>query len=376
MNNQTALPSRAKPSVHLIQSTLLAACALFTLPTNTAHAYVYTCEKTEPGCVTNYNKNPIKEDEAVKTYNLVRVVMPEGQTRDLGDIKSSGRWLENFFQTASRGQLRVNLNAAKEIELEQMPCKEAKQALPDFPEQFYTIRVFPWVEKNVRVDGKRVTQLRPLCGSSNAGNGNANLVGVLKRDFAHEVGHLLGLKHGHRLEKNGSVLEYGDNTTIMGDSGSYNYSVPQLHWLGWTQKNDIVQLDEATLNNGGSLEVTLRPTDMNTVSNSPVPMAYVHDLPNDRRLFISIPRSDESGHGVPAGRIAFYTAPKCKQCRGMAMDDTLIDSIYNPKISKDYEVSGLVINPVRFESRQVRENGKNGERITSVTLRISKAVAP
>lgn len=355
--------------------TLLLSCVTMAL-TQTANAYVYVCEKNDSACVPNYNANAIKENEGIKTYNLVRVSMVDGVTRDLSAIKSSARWLDQFFETASRGQLRTRLNQATTVELDKMSCKEAKSALPDYRDQFYTIRVFPWVDKIKMENHKPVTKHLPLCGSSNAGDGKANLVGVLKRDFAHEVGHLLGLKHGHRIDKaTGAFFEYGDSTSIMGDSGAYNYSLPQLHWLGWTQKNDIVQLDTATLNNGGTLEVTLRPTDKNTVSNSPTPMGYVYDLSPDRRLFISIPQSAPSGNNgnIPAGRIAFYSAPKCKGCRGMAMDDTLVDSIYNPKESKDYKIQGLIVNPVRYESHFVQENGHKEERVSSVTLRISKA---
>lgn len=367
---------KSVPSANKVKMLFACVSIAVGLHSPSSSAYVYTCEKDDVGCVVNYNKNAIAENAGVKSYNLIRVAMEGGDTKDISNIKSSGRWLENFFKTASRGQLNIKLDEAKTVELEAMSCPEAKQALPNFPDKFFTIRVFPWVMKPVRVNHQIEMQKKPLCGSSNAGGGNANLVGTLKRDFAHEVGHLIGLKHGHSHNaETGEFKEYGDGTTIMGVSGSYNYSVPQLHWLGWTQKSDIVQLDANALNNGGSLEVTLRPVDKNEISNSPTPLAYVYDLNNDRRLFISIPQSDATGPNgrIPSGRIAFYTAPKCKNCRGMAMDDTLIDSIYNPKISKDYKVEGLIVNPVRFESQQVREDGHWVEKITKVTLHISKA---
>lgn len=373
-----ATTTKIKPATFPANVNALFLCASLAigLYSPESSAYVYTCERADTACVVNYNKNAIAENAGVKTYNLVRVAMDGGDTKDMNNIKSSARWLEDFFMTASRGQLNVRLNEARTVELAAMSCKEAKSALPEFANDLFTIRVFPWVMKPVRVNHQIEMQRKPLCGSSNAGNGKANLVGTLKRDFAHEVGHLLGLKHGHSRNPNtGEFKEYGDGTTIMGVSGAYNYSVPQLHWLGWTQKADVVQLDADALNNGGTLEVTLRPVDKNEISNSPTPLAYVHDLSNDRRLFITIPQSDASGHNgnIPAGRIAFYTAPKCKGCKGMAMDDTLIDSIYNPKDSKDYQVEGLIVNPVRVESRQVRQDGHLEERITSVTLHIRKA---
>ncbi|CBL46470.1 Hypothetical protein HDN1F_28870 [gamma proteobacterium HdN1] len=375
MTKKTTHTARHQAVQLSLKALFLATSALTVLHPQTSHAYVYTCEPGETRCVPNYNKNAITENAGIKTYDLVRITMTGGVTKELGNIKSSAKWLDDFFLTASRGQLRTKLNKTHTIAFDPMSCKEVKAALPNFKDQFYTIRVFPYVTKIVKERGERIPVLKPLCGSSNAGGGNANLVGTLKRDFAHEVGHLLGLKHGDSREANGSIKSYGDGTTIMGRSGSYNYSIPQLHWLGWTQKNDIVQLDEKALRNGGTVEVTLRPTDKNTVKDSNIPMSYVYDLSPDKRLFIGIPQSIASGRkgAIPAGRIAFYTAPKCKQCRGMAMSDTLIGSIFNTKISKEYQIEGLVINPIRYESQKLRANGTGGERITSVTLQIRLA---
>jgi hypothetical protein len=324
-------------------------------------SYIYTCDETDTNCVVNYNKNAISEKEGIKKYNLVRVVMPGKTTPSISNIKSSGRWLGNFFKTASRGQMRLKLNKAITLDVDEGSCKEAKVAANtiDNSDVAFTIRVFP----------------KGLCRSSNAGRGNANLVGTLKRDFAHEVGHLLGLKHGDRLnQQTGKVENYKDPSTYMGRYSSQNYSIPQLHWLGWTNKEDVVQLDTSVLDNGGIVEVKLRPIDKNAASKSEIPLAYVYDLPNNERLFISIPKSVKTNDkGYQGGQIFFYKAPKCKKCRGMAMGNTVISRIFDPKESKEYKVAGLVINPVSYESQKIRANGRSAEKFSSITLHISKA---
>ncbi|OUR90382.1 hypothetical protein A9Q81_19400 [Gammaproteobacteria bacterium 42_54_T18] len=335
---------------------------LVTVSSQNTYSYVYTCGDADAGCVVNYNKKAIKEGAAAQRYNLVRVVMPGKTTPSMGGIKSSGRWLANFFKTSSQGQLRVNRNRAITKEVSEGTCKDAKAEANtiDGTGVLFTVRVFP----------------KGLCRSSNAGKGNANLVGTLKRDFAHEVGHLLGLKHGNKLnQKTGEVEGYKDPSTFMGRYSSQNYSIPQLHWLGWTEKEDVVQLDSDVLESGGIVEAKIRPIDKNSDNDSEVPLAYVYDLPGDQRLFISIPKSVKTkGNGVQGGQVFFYKAPKCKNCRGMSMSDTVIARIFDPKENKQYKVAGLVIEPVSYESEDVRSNKGSAEKFKSVTLHISKDV--
>ncbi len=354
LNNLTSVSTRLKKIIFLLPLLM----AIFSQPTL---AYVYSCTEGDDSCVINYNKHAIKEGAAIQKYNLVRIVMPGKETRSMGSIKSSARWLTRFFKTASRGQLRLKRNKAITKEVAVGTCKQAKKEANSVndPSVLFTIRVFP----------------KGLCHSSNAGKGNANLVGTLKRDFAHEVGHLLGLKHGNALNQaTGKVQGYKDPSTFMGRYGSSNYSIPQLHWLGWTKKSDVVQLNAAVLNNGGSLDVKLRPVDSNKSSDSDIPLAYVYDLPGNNRLFISIPRSVESSvNGIKGGQIFFYVSPKCKKCRGMAMGDNVISRIGNPKNSQDHEVRGLIITPISFESQTVRVKGRSVDKFSSVTLRISKS---
>ncbi len=310
--------------------------------------------------MVNYNKKAIKEGAAAQKYNLVRVVMPGKTTPSMGNIKSSGRWLADFLKNASQGQLRVNRNRAITKEVAPGSCKDAKAEANTIDDAgvLFTVRVFP----------------KGLCGSSNAGRGNANLVGTLKRDFAHEVGHLLGLKHGNKLNrKTGKVEGYKDPSTFMGRYSSQNYSIPQLHWLGWTKKADVVQLDSELLESGGVVEVQLRPIDKNVKNDGDIPLAYVYDLPNNQRLFISIPKSVKTkGNGVQGGQIFFYKAPKCQRCKGMAMGNTVIARIFDPTQNKQYKVAGLVIQPTSYESDEIRVNKGSAEKFKSVTLHISK----
>ena len=348
-----------------LKQVCLFAAMLVTMYSQSSYSYVYTCGDADTECVVNYNKKAIKEGAAAQKYNLVRVVMPGKTTPSMGSIKSSGRWLANFLKTSSQGQLRVNRNRAITKEVAEGTCKEAKAEANTIDDSgvLFTVRVFP----------------KGLCRSSNAGKRNANLVGTLKRDFAHEVGHLLGLKHGNKLnQKTGKVEGYKDPSTFMGRYSSQNYSIPQLHWLGWTKKEDVVQLDSDILESGGIVEAKIRPIDKNSESDSndsKAPLAYVYDLPGNQRLFISIPKSVKTkGNGVQGGQVFFYKAPKCKNCRGMAMSDTVIARIYDPKESKQYKVAGLVIEPVSYESEDVRSNKRSAEKFTSVTLHISKDV--
>ena len=340
----------------------LFAAMIVTMYSQNSYSYVYDCADEDTDCVVNYNKKAIKEGAAGQKYNLVRVVMPGETTQSMGSIKSSGRWLANFLKTASQGQLRVNRHRAITKEVAVGTCKEAKAEANTIDDTgvLFTVRVFP----------------KGLCRSSNAGKRNANLVGTLKRDFAHEVGHLLGLKHGNKLnQKTGKVEGYKDPSTFMGRYSSQNYSIPQLHWLGWTKKEDVVQLDSEILESGGVVEVQLRPIDKNSESSSDIPLAYVYDLPNNQRLFISMPKSVKTnGNGVQGGQIFFYKAPKCQKCRGMAMSDTVIARIFDPTNNKQYKVAGLVIEPVSYESDSVIVKNRSAEKFKSITLHISKDI--
>jgi len=54
------------------------------------------------------------------------------------------------------------------------------------------------------------------------------------------------------------------------------------------------------------------------------------------------------------------------------MGTTHIERI-GPKSNKDHEVSGLIINPIRYESEKISFEGRKIDKFKSITLRISKA---
>jgi len=328
-----------------------------------SNAYEYTCGSDEYKCVQNYNKKIISNGGDPKKYNLVRVTMDGKTTPTGGKIRSNANWLANFIKTASQGQLTIKSNGA--VVNKKIPagsnCSYAKSKNTRIPDNgaLFTIRQVP----------------QGMCGSSNAGRKYANLKSTLKRDYAHEVGHLLGLKHGNNLNKETETVEYyRDSSTFMGKFPSMNYSAPQLHWLGWTQKKDIVQLNSDVLDTGGTQEITLRPIDLNAKSDSDTPISYVYDLPNEKRLFISLPKSVKtSNKGYQGGTIFFYEAPKCIDCRGMSMSDTVVHRLDVTNINKEHKVMGLIISSISFESETIRVNGKNAEKFGSVTLRVRKS---
>ncbi|HTN32467.1 MAG TPA: hypothetical protein VL091_00515, partial [Marinobacter sp.] len=109
-----------------LKTLLLSAVILISAASQFAYSYVYKCDAGDTSCVTNYNKNAIEENQAVQKYNLVRIVMPGRTTPEMARIKSSARWLGNFYNTASQGQLRLRLNKAVTKEVEEGTCKQAK----------------------------------------------------------------------------------------------------------------------------------------------------------------------------------------------------------------------------------------------------------
>lgn len=335
----------------------LAGCLL----TQPAQAYRYQCSEYDTECVKNYNAQAQREGE-VKNIDLVRVVHPNRQSHSMGAVKSKARQLINFYEAASQGQLQLKIGSTSTVEVNTGNCRKAKnQAIkPNKSDTLATIYVMP----------------KGLCKSSNAGNKRAFLNDNLFRSYAHEVGHIMGLAHSNRLNhKNGKVDHYGDASSYMGRMPATNYSIPQLHWLGWTDKRDVRRIDSQYLDQGGYVEVTIRPVDRNADRNSDIPLSYVYELPNNQRLFIAIPKSTSTNvNRIKGGEVFFYKARECKGCRGISMNSLQIKRIGNPRQVKDYRVADLVVTPVSYESERIKRKGGGFiEKFRSVTLKIRKA---
>jgi uncharacterized protein (TIGR03437 family) len=60
-------------------------------------------------------------------------------------------------------------------------------------------------------------------------------------DISHEVGHAFGMAHAQSIESDGSVVEYGDNSCIMGDKAYkiVGMHVPHLIQQGWIPLSSV-----------------------------------------------------------------------------------------------------------------------------------------
>ena len=313
------------------------------------------CEDSDPKCVKSYNR--FAKSQSLGTHNIrvVRVTMPNHSTTSMSSIKSNVKELINSYRVASRGRFNLILTDTITKEVEKGNCSQAKnKAMLGSPADILvTIYVLP----------------KGVCDYSNAGGKNAYVNDDLIRTYAHEVGHLLGLAHGNRIEgKTGKFEEYGDASTFMGSMPAKNYSIPQLHWLGWTNANEIVRIN-SEIETGRSIEVRLRPIDANAQSDNDLPLSYVYEVNNDTRLFIAIPKSTSGGNKIDGGEIFVYRAKKCVGCKGMAMGSLQVGRIFTPKNSKDYNIEGLIINPISYKSEKI----KGDEKFREITLRISKS---
>jgi len=69
------------------------------------------------------------------------------------------------------------------------------------------------------------------------------------RTVSHELGHNLGLYHGHALEcgaasdgSNCTSLEYGDTTDVMGKASSAHFTAFQKELLGWLNTDNLIEV--------------------------------------------------------------------------------------------------------------------------------------
>ncbi|MFY2561273.1 hypothetical protein ACN469_26975 [Corallococcus terminator] len=328
----------------------------FTAP---ASPYRYTCAASEPECVQNHNSRlgSINKNHTVK---VVRMTYPGRTTPTLAAIRNNVRDLYDFFGVASRGQVGLASIVSQTVEVTSANCATAKrQAVQKAKSNaFLTVYSLP----------------SGMCSASNAGSRSINIKGGLFRDYAHEVGHVLGLAHGNTRDPvTGQTNHYADSSTYMGSNGSDNYNLPQLHWLGWTKKEELIRVNPA-IDNGGFIDVTLRPVGGNADSTSNLKLGAVWDIPgSDQRLFIAVPKPRLNGSNqIEGGTVFVYRAPKCVGCTGMAMG-TMVLSRFSAESVNEHDAFGLFIKPLGppdYETVQV--DGKPVKVFSSVTVRIRR----
>lgn len=305
----------------------------------------YSCKSNEPQCVTNFNNDlAITPDGRPKTIKLFRVVT-KGAAPEMRELTNNTEHLMRFFRETSRGLFNTKLVERETIEVEGGSCREVQnQALRKAKDDAF-INIFALPNQECRID--------------HAGNGNVWVDGGgVYRPYPHEAGHILGLGHGNT--NIGKFMEYNDPSTYMGSMPSLSYNAPQLFWLGWTDKTDVVKIN-SQIEAGGEIEVKLRPVNTNKKdpdSNVP-PMAYVYELgdvsgKDAPRLFIAMPRGSQGGYGR---EIFVYRANCTKGC------GTTVSGRINLTDKKGKEVDGLYITPV-----------DHNENFSEFTIRIRKII--
>jgi hypothetical protein len=307
-----------------------------------AFSYQYDCAINEPECVKNFNPNlAVTREGNPRTIRIFRVVT-KGKATSMREIENNVQHLMRFFRTTSHGQFETEIVSKETIEVEGGSCQTVQnQALRKAKDNaYFNVFALPAQE----------------CKGSHAGSNNIWLDGGgLFRTYPHEAGHILGLGHGNR--NIGDFIGYGDPSTYMGKMPSLSYNAPQLFWLGWTKKNDVVKINEP-LDRGGEVEVRLRAVGVNAqVDDSAAPLAYVYETgpvssKDAPRLFIAMPRSSQGGYG----REIFVYRTNCTKGCG-----TTVRGIVPIREKAGKEVQGLYITPI-----------DHNENFTEVTLRIRK----
>ncbi len=328
-----------------IRASLISTAGVLALASPLALAGNYSCKSDEPQCVTNFNGDlAITPEGRPKTIKIFRVVS-KGKAADMNELTNSTQHLIRFFKSASRGQFDAEIIGKEVIEVEGGSCQEVQnQALRKAKDSaYFNIFALPSSE----------------CRGSHAGSNNVWLDGGgLFRTYPHEAGHILDLGHANTNIR--KFDEYADPSSYMGSMPSLNYNAPQLFFLGWTDKSDVVGINHQ-IDQGGEIEVKLRPVNMNQKEpgTNPAPMAYVYDQgevsgKNAPRLFIAMPRSSQGGYGR---EIFVYRANCAKGC------GTTVSGRIDMKTTEGKEVDGLHITPV-----------SHNDNFSEITLRIRKVI--
>ncbi|RKG91858.1 hypothetical protein D7V88_08425 [Corallococcus terminator] len=321
--------------------------------------YRYDCALEESTCVKNHNSTSrLVAINRPHTVKIVRVTVAGRSTPSMGLIEEKVVNMYDFFNDASRGQisLAAPLTRRELAAPAGSTCNEAKQHALRYasPNTFLTVYSMP----------------SGLCSTSKAGARSIYLNGNLLRDHTHETGHVLGLGHSNAKDPlGGKDIPYGDSSSYMSGFSSDNYNLPQLHWLGWTKKNELVNVTSA-IANGATSTVTLRPVGDNAL-DSGHPLGAVWEIPNTspkERLFIAVPKpSLNDTNQIAGGTVIVYRAPKCETCTGMAMKTTTLGR-FSAKTVKEHLIGGLSITPVSYTLAA----DPDIETFASVTLEIRK----
>ena len=321
-----------------------------------ASPYRYTCADDEPTCVQNFNSRLGGVNKRL-TVRAVRMVLAGRNTPSMDAIKRTIGNLGDHYLVASRGQTRLDLIGTQTVTVTSQNCGIAKQQAKQ--------------RSNSNADVTVYVLPGGMCDTSNGGGRRAFIKGNLLRDYAHEVGHVLGLGHGNRRDPTtGKQSTSSDSSTYMSTFASDNYNLPQLHWLGWTRKEELVKVNSA-IDNGGFIDVTLRPVGANGDSTSSLPLGAVWEVPGtEQRLFVAVPKARlNNTNGIEGGTVFVYRASKAVDCTGICLG-TLQLARFSAKSNNEHEATGLFVKPVAYTSHFVQENGSRVEVFTSVTVRI------
>ncbi|WP_208718751.1 Ig-like domain-containing protein [Corallococcus sicarius] len=328
--------------------------------------YRYDCADNEPTCVKNFNGR-LNQVNKTHTVKVIRVVMDGRVTPSLSEIRGNIREMYDFFDGASHHQVGMRFYPDQTVNVPTTrDCGKAKsQAL-----------------KKSSSNAQLNVLMMPLglCEESHGGGRRITLASRLQRDYAHETGHSLGLGHGNKVDANGVFDSSGDPSTYMGTLPSESYNLPQLHWLGWTRKHDLIKIN-AAIEDGGSTDLTLRPVNRNVDIGSSVALGAVYERSDlGRRLFVAMPKSRTTDvNQIDGGEVFVYRAGMCVGCTGISMGSTVAARIpVKPQQAsepvKGFIADDLYLKQVGVESQPVTENGITVEVFTSVTLRIKRSV--
>ncbi len=345
MSIKTIKATKHQRSTFPLKTLILSFALPIALFSQSALSYKYECKSTETKCVTNFNHNlAYTPDGKKKTIKIFRVTT-KTKAADMREIENNVQHLIRFFKTSSQGEFDAQIVGKETIEVEGGSCQTIQnQALRKAKDDaFFNVFALPGNE----------------CNGSHAGGGNVWLDGGgLFRTYPHEAGHILGLGHGNK-NIGGHFDEYADPSTYMGALPSMNYNAPQLFWLGWTKKTEVVKINE-DLAQLGEIQVNLRALNVNVKNDDPdaAPLAYVYETgpvsSNDApRLFIALPKSGQGDYG----REIFVYRVNCTKGCGTTMIGKVELNAKEGRV-----IDGLMITPM----------GHN-ENFTEVTLKIRKS---